>query len=144
MGQIWSQIEKLSFLEIWDVHWRISMGTTRRGTSTCIYTRDRANTATFSAAFCPYRVRYCLGIGAAFGIQYRGMWYRARRIWHWVCAVFGIAAHGWWPANRAHVQADSTRHITRDVCHTTFQVSNQPMQPYACRYYYVHDVIHED
>ena len=32
MGQIWSQIEKLVFLEIWDVPWRISMATTRRGT----------------------------------------------------------------------------------------------------------------
>ena len=32
VGQIWSQIEKLVFLEIWDVHWRISMATTRRGT----------------------------------------------------------------------------------------------------------------
>ena len=32
VGQIWSQIEKLGFLEIWDVPWRISMATTRRGT----------------------------------------------------------------------------------------------------------------
>ena len=32
LRQIWSQTEKLSFLEIWDVPWRISMVTTRRGT----------------------------------------------------------------------------------------------------------------
>ena len=32
VGQIWSQIEKLMFLEIWNVAWRISMVTTRRGT----------------------------------------------------------------------------------------------------------------
>jgi hypothetical protein len=32
VGQIWSQIEKLIFLEIWDVPWRISMATIRRGT----------------------------------------------------------------------------------------------------------------
>ena len=30
--QIWSQMEKLVFLEIWDVPWRISMATSRRGT----------------------------------------------------------------------------------------------------------------
>ena len=35
VGQIWSQIEKLVFLEIWDVPWRISMATIRRGTFTC-------------------------------------------------------------------------------------------------------------
>ena len=35
MGQIWSQIEKLIFLEICDVPWRISMATSRRGTFTC-------------------------------------------------------------------------------------------------------------
>ena len=35
MGQIWSQIEKLVFLEIWNVPWRISMATSRRGTFTC-------------------------------------------------------------------------------------------------------------
>ena len=33
-AQIWSQIEKLFFLEIWDVPWRISMATIRRGTFT--------------------------------------------------------------------------------------------------------------
>ena len=32
VGQIWSQIEKLIFLEIWNVAWRISMATIRRGT----------------------------------------------------------------------------------------------------------------
>ena len=32
MGQIWSQIEKLIFLEVWGVACRISMATTRRGT----------------------------------------------------------------------------------------------------------------
>ena len=32
VGQIWSQIEKLIFLEIWDVPWQISMTTIRRGT----------------------------------------------------------------------------------------------------------------
>ena len=32
MGQIWSQIENLVFLEIWDVPWLISMATIRRGT----------------------------------------------------------------------------------------------------------------
>ena len=31
MDQIWSQIEKLTSLEIRDVPWRISMATTRRG-----------------------------------------------------------------------------------------------------------------
>ena len=34
VGQILSQIEKLFFLEIWDVPWRISMATIRRGTFT--------------------------------------------------------------------------------------------------------------
>ena len=32
VGQIWSQMIKLIFLEIWDVPWRISMATIRRGT----------------------------------------------------------------------------------------------------------------
>ena len=35
VGQIWSQIEKLIFLEIWNVPWRISMATIRRGTFRC-------------------------------------------------------------------------------------------------------------
>ena len=35
MGQIWSQIEKLIFLEIWNVPRRISMATIRRGTFMC-------------------------------------------------------------------------------------------------------------
>ena len=34
VGQIWSQMEKMCFLEIWDMPWRISMATTRRGTFT--------------------------------------------------------------------------------------------------------------
>ena len=34
LGQIWSQIEKLGFLEIRDVPWRISMASTRHGTLT--------------------------------------------------------------------------------------------------------------
>ena len=34
VGQIWSSIEKLIFLEIWDVPWRISMATICRGTFT--------------------------------------------------------------------------------------------------------------
>ena len=36
VGQIWSQIEKLIFLEIRDVPWRVSMATIRRGTFTCM------------------------------------------------------------------------------------------------------------
>ena len=36
VGQIWSQIEKLTFLENWDVPWRISMATIRRGTFNCL------------------------------------------------------------------------------------------------------------
>ena len=32
VGQIWPQIEKLIFREIWDVPWRISKATIRRGT----------------------------------------------------------------------------------------------------------------
>ena len=36
MGQIWSQIEKLVFLEIWDLPWPISMATTGRGTFKCM------------------------------------------------------------------------------------------------------------
>ena len=32
MGQIWLQIEKPFFLDIWDVPWQISMATARRGT----------------------------------------------------------------------------------------------------------------
>ena len=32
VGEIWPQIEKLFFLEIGDVPWRISMATIRRGT----------------------------------------------------------------------------------------------------------------
>ena len=36
VGQIWSQIEKLISREIWDVPWRISMATIRRGTFTCV------------------------------------------------------------------------------------------------------------
>ena len=37
VGQIWSQIEKLDFLEIWDAHCRISMATTRRRTFIICY-----------------------------------------------------------------------------------------------------------
>ena len=36
VGQIWSQIEKLGFLEIWDVPGRIFMATIRRGTFMCL------------------------------------------------------------------------------------------------------------
>ena len=35
VGQIWPQIEKLFFLEIWDVPWRTFMATVRRGTFNC-------------------------------------------------------------------------------------------------------------
>ena len=35
VGQIWPQIEKLVFLDIWDAAWRISMATIRRGTFMC-------------------------------------------------------------------------------------------------------------
>ena len=35
VGQIWSQKEKLIFLEIWNVPWRISMATIRRGAFEC-------------------------------------------------------------------------------------------------------------
>ena len=37
MGQIWSQIKKLVSLEIWDMPWRISVVTTRRGTFKCTH-----------------------------------------------------------------------------------------------------------
>ena len=41
VGQIWSQIEKLIFLEIWDVPWRISMATIRRGTfMSCSFVKE--------------------------------------------------------------------------------------------------------
>ena len=35
VGQIWPQIKKLDFLDIWDVPWPISMATIRRGTFMC-------------------------------------------------------------------------------------------------------------
>ena len=36
VGQIWSQMKKLIFLEIWDVPWRMAMATIRRGTFICM------------------------------------------------------------------------------------------------------------
>ena len=52
VGQIWSQIEKLVFLEIGDVPWRISMATTRRGTFMCMYTMHRHHHTNFWTHTC--------------------------------------------------------------------------------------------